>query len=382
MTTNDQPAMKPNEQQAPERLYFHQTRWGMIQCDSMKCDDHLTYLLRHPASERCVECKHVKLDPWRGYCRHEVSPFGKRPVRYCGHSCKEFEPVATTGARCKICGALSHTFQQDQDHEFVVTTGAGEGTEQDGTIPCSNRDVADRWKELPHWSEPPHEASAFGRLLEPLAHALASITSDTNSLVTVPKEHSTRVWTEFWEAERRLLTLQTSRPATVAEGTQVRGMSDAEMDEINAGIREQFHRETSARDCMVASEPVLAQEWNTPEEDEAWKDLAVESPVAPQATQVAVEAAAREIHDWIFADPTSWPITGKATIAQLITIISKHCTADAGEVERLAKELEYAAWKGFNQGDSEFEKGYKHAMGVAAKCVRESLTKTEGDDGP
>jgi hypothetical protein len=51
-------------------------------------------------------------------------------------------------------------------------------------------------------------------------------------------------------------------------------------------------------------------------------------------------------------------------------------------IEAVAKELEYAAWKGFNQSDSEFEKGYKHAMSVAAKRVRESLTKKEGDDGP
>jgi hypothetical protein len=52
-------------------------------------------------------------------------------------------------------------------------------------------------------------------------------------------------------------------------------------------------------------------------------------------------------------------------------------------VEEMAKEFEYAAWKGFNQSDSQFEKGYRHAMGVAAKRVRAVLlAKGEGADGP
>lgn len=46
--------------------------------------------------------------------------------------------------------------------------------------------------------------------------------------------------------------------------------------------------------------------------------------------------------------------------------------------EETAKRLDYAAWKGFNQSNSEFEKGYKHAMEVAAQTVRASTTKAEG----
>lgn len=49
-----------------------------------------------------------------------------------------------------------------------------------------------------------------------------------------------------------------------------RGMSDAEMDELNAEVRRE-HNE--GRLCMLLSEPVLTREWNTPEEDEAWARL-------------------------------------------------------------------------------------------------------------
>jgi hypothetical protein len=42
------------------------------------------------------------------------------------------------------------------------------------------------------------------------------------------------------------------------------------------------------------------------------------------------------------------------------------------DMEALAERLDYAAWKGFNQSESEFEKGYKHAMSVAARVVREA----------
>lgn len=41
-------------------------------------------------------------------------------------------------------------------------------------------------------------------------------------------------------------------------------------------------------------------------------------------------------------------------------------------LEGLVTQFDHAAWKGFNQGESEFEKGYKHAMAVAARVVRES----------
>ncbi len=37
--------------------------------------------------------------------------------------------------------------------------------------------------------------------------------------------------------------------------------------------RAQRRRVADARATMFASEQVLAREWNTPEEDEAWKDL-------------------------------------------------------------------------------------------------------------
>jgi hypothetical protein len=53
-------------------------------------------------------------------------------------------------------------------------------------------------------------------------------------------------------------------------------------------------------------------------------------------------------------------------------------TVDEGAKEALAQQFEHAAWKGFNQSDSEFEKGYKHAMSVAAKRVREFTCK-QGD---
>jgi hypothetical protein len=61
--------------------------------------------------------------------------------------------------------------------------------------------------------------------------------------------------------------------------------------------------------------------------------------------QVAVEAAAQEIVDRglvYYADLDGEPRTSKdapATTSKIIAIISKHCTADAGEVERLQGEL-------------------------------------------
>jgi hypothetical protein len=100
-----------------------------------------------------------------------------------------------------------------------------------------------------------------------------------------------------------------------------------------------------------------------------------------EGTQVAVEAAAAAIQSYV-RENLSAMVASRMNTNTVAAIISKHCGADAGEVEELAKSFDYAAWKGFNQTDSEFEKGYKHAMGAAAKCVRESLTKKEGDDGP
>jgi hypothetical protein len=59
-------------------------------------------LLQQPVtserSVRCVECKHVKLNPWRGHCEHQFGEFGKPVGYYCGHSCKTFEPVPAAGA--------------------------------------------------------------------------------------------------------------------------------------------------------------------------------------------------------------------------------------------------------------------------------------------
>lgn len=52
---------------------------------------------------------------------------------------------------------------------------------------------------------------------------------------------------------------------------ELRGMSDAEMDEINAELRRRFNSEAGL--CILLSEPVLAKEWLTPDEDEAWKHL-------------------------------------------------------------------------------------------------------------
>lgn len=47
-------------------------------------------------------------------------------------------------------------------------------------------------------------------------------------------------------------------------------MSDEEIDELNARARAAYNEGAL---CMLLSEPVLAREWLTPEEDEAWKDL-------------------------------------------------------------------------------------------------------------
>lgn len=51
---------------------------------------------------------------------------------------------------------------------------------------------------------------------------------------------------------------------------QLRGMSDSEIDELNASIRREYNEGSL---CLIASEGVLARDWLTSEEDEAWKDL-------------------------------------------------------------------------------------------------------------
>lgn len=51
---------------------------------------------------------------------------------------------------------------------------------------------------------------------------------------------------------------------------ELRGLSDSEMDEINAEMRRLY---SEGRLTMLATEPVLQREWDTPQEDEAWKDL-------------------------------------------------------------------------------------------------------------
>jgi hypothetical protein len=50
---------------------------------------------REQEADICIYCHHLKLRPWRGYCQHEISDFSKRPVRYCGCSCK-FPSDSTT----------------------------------------------------------------------------------------------------------------------------------------------------------------------------------------------------------------------------------------------------------------------------------------------
>lgn len=89
-----------------------------------------------------------------------------------------------------------------------------------------------------------------------------------------------------WDYEN---TFAAAAPATPVAQPEVRAISDTEMDEINAGIRQRFNEDVSARDCMAASEPVLAREWSTPEEDEAWKDLGVAQPEADPALVQDVE---------------------------------------------------------------------------------------------
>lgn len=51
---------------------------------------------------------------------------------------------------------------------------------------------------------------------------------------------------------------------------KIREMSDSEIDELNAVLRQEYNEGLL---CMVASEEVLTREWLTPEEDEAWRDL-------------------------------------------------------------------------------------------------------------
>ncbi len=53
--------------------------------------------------------------------------------------------------------------------------------------------------------------------------------------------------------------------------SELKSMTDSEMDTINAELRRRFNSESGL--CMLASESVLARDWNTPEEDEAWAHI-------------------------------------------------------------------------------------------------------------
>jgi hypothetical protein len=49
----------------------------------------------NPAGAKCVLCGHIKLSPWRGYCKHErkkVNVFRHALTKYCGCKC-EFAPA-------------------------------------------------------------------------------------------------------------------------------------------------------------------------------------------------------------------------------------------------------------------------------------------------
>lgn len=51
---------------------------------------------------------------------------------------------------------------------------------------------------------------------------------------------------------------------------QVEETSDNDIDKLNVRSRQDYDERFS---CMIASETVLAREWLTAEEDEAWKHL-------------------------------------------------------------------------------------------------------------
>jgi len=46
------------------------------------------------------------------------------------------EPIAATDPRCSICGLTQHGFKEDQDHEFVATTGTSVGEQPDVCWHC------------------------------------------------------------------------------------------------------------------------------------------------------------------------------------------------------------------------------------------------------
>jgi hypothetical protein len=66
-----------------------------------------------PAAQQCVKCSHIKLNPWGGYCQHEVSPFGKRPVRYCGCKCEFPTGVSADDAEKQAREIVEMTFPPD-----------------------------------------------------------------------------------------------------------------------------------------------------------------------------------------------------------------------------------------------------------------------------
>lgn len=97
---------------------------------------------------------------------------------------------------------------RERAEKYLTGTVYAEVYHEDVNTLLSLLDSQEAERILPHWSEPPHECVAFNGLLEPLAHALSSITSETKVNVKVPHSLAEKVWTELWQAERDLLAIQ------------------------------------------------------------------------------------------------------------------------------------------------------------------------------
>lgn len=91
----------------------------------------------------------------------------------------------------------------------------------------------------------------------------------------------------------------------------------------------------------------------------------------------AVRAAAEVVGEYLQAPPSMWDTIERLITQRITPILSSRDTEVREVLEGLAKSFDHAAWKGFNQSDSEFEKGYRYAMEVAARNVREYWSKLQ-----
>jgi hypothetical protein len=92
---------------------------------------------------------------------------------------------------------------------------------------------------------------------------------------------------------------------------------------------------------------------------------------------IASELSAKDAEiERLTQDRNSWRRVAERLESEKTTARADAIREWRNAIEQLAASFKHSAWKGFNQEPSQFEDGYKHAMGAAATAL-ESLLNEE-----